>query len=81
MDNAQRQAALKKLENRSQRGLIELKARAFASQLRNPELSQDDKAGLLEELSSQEGELDGILDSALSLHRNCVRASVLQGDL
>jgi len=67
MDNAQRQAALKKLENRSQRGLIELKARAFASQLRNPELSQDDKAGLLEELSGQEGELDGILDSALSL--------------
>jgi hypothetical protein len=67
MDNAQRQAALKKLENRSQRGLVELKARAFASQLKNPDLSQDDKAGLLEELSSQEGELDNILDSALSL--------------
>jgi hypothetical protein len=67
LDPSLRQAAIKKLEHRSQHTLIDLKARAFTSQLENGALSGEEKAGLLEELSSGEEELDAILGTALSL--------------
>lgn len=67
MDQNLRQAVLRKLDNRTTRSISDLKARAFATQLRNPALTPEDKSGLLEELAGQEGELDGIMETALSL--------------
>lgn len=67
MDQNLRQAVLKKLDNRATRSISDLKARAFATQLKNPALTPEDKSGLLEELAGQEGELDGIMETALSL--------------
>jgi len=67
MDQNLRQAVLRKLDHRSARSISDLKARAFATQLRNTELSVEEKSGLLEELAGGEGELDGIMETALSL--------------
>lgn len=67
LDPSMRQAALKKLEHRSQHTLNDLKARAFASQLENETLSSEEKTGLLEELAGEEDELDAILGTALNL--------------
>jgi len=67
MDQNLRQAVLKKLEHRSLRAVSDLKARAFATQLRNTDLSVEEKSGLLEELAVGEQELDGIMETALSL--------------
>ncbi|MEN9354301.1 MAG: hypothetical protein RL318_1626 [Fibrobacterota bacterium] len=67
MDQNLRQAVLKKLEHRSNRAVTDLKARAFVTQLRNPDISPEEKSGLLGELATQESDLDSIMETALSL--------------
>ena len=58
---------MRKLDLRAARTLTDLKAKVLAAQLRDREGSIDEKAGILGELVKDEGEIDGILEMAISL--------------
>lgn len=58
---------MRKLDLRATRTLTDLKAKVLAGQLRDPNGTIDEKAGMLGELIQDEGEIDGVLDMALAL--------------
>ncbi len=67
MDSALKGTIEKKLDLRMHRAMGDLKARVFATTLRDPDQEMDVKVGTMCELVRDEGEVEGLMGLALSL--------------